>query len=278
MSDSWCVLMASRRGLATAGCHGVASQKSQPDALAGALRRAASVTAREHIAVVITGNPERSSENPLEEVPTDNLFVEPMDRGTGLEVLFALAHLQSRVSPLSCVLFLPTDHVVENETAMTRALAGMIEWIAREPRPVYLLGAVPRGPHERMGYIVPWHDTMHMPTSVYEFVEGPCIQDARKLIHAGGLWNTFIFGGTFQSLMKLFSPEFDTTIASLRATLRDDVALVRMYHRLTAVDFSRAVLAAHTDQLHVLRLPHCGWRPFEPPNLDEHLRAETARW
>jgi mannose-1-phosphate guanylyltransferase len=80
--------------------------------------------------------------------------------------------------------------------------------------PIYLLGAVPQGPHDQLGYIVPWHDTMLMPTGVYEFVERPDVRHARKLINAGGLWNTFIFGGNVPSLIKLFRPRFDAAIAS----------------------------------------------------------------
>jgi mannose-1-phosphate guanylyltransferase len=156
----------------------------------------------------------------------------------------------------------------------------MIQWIIREPRPVYLLGAVPQGPHDQLGYIVPWHDAMQMPTSVYEFVERPDVDRARKLINAGGLWNTFIFGGTLISLIELFPPGFDTAIADLRAALKTDPdqpdALLHIYDRLTTVDFSRNVLMAQTDHLHVLRLPSCGWWPLKSPMLNRQLRPAAS--
>ena len=47
-----------------------------------------------------------------------------------------------------------------------------------------------------LGYIVPWYDALHMASGVYEFVEEQDVREARKLINAGGLWNTFIFGFT----------------------------------------------------------------------------------
>jgi mannose-1-phosphate guanylyltransferase len=137
-----------------------------------------------------------------------------------------------------------------------------------EPGPVYLLGAVPQGPHDQLGYIVPWHDAMLMPTGVYEFVERPDVHRARKLINVGGLWNTFIFGGSLGSLIQLFRPRFDATIAELRAALGSDpiaLDLVRVYDNLTTVDFSQDLLARQTDNLKVLRLLRCGWWPLKPP-------------
>jgi mannose-1-phosphate guanylyltransferase len=285
--ESWCVLLASRQGLQRPAmtARGGSAAQSQPthikrEQLTVALGRAASVASCDQIAAVIAAHPECWREGSLKDLDTRNLFVQPRDQGTAYEVLFALLQLENRISPAMPVLFLPADHVVNNEEVMTRSLMSMVEWISNEPRPVYLLGAVPQGPHDQLGYIVPWHDTMHMPTSVYEFVERPDVQRARKLINAGGLWNTFIFGGAFSSLIKLFSPGFDATIATLRSALQSDPkepdALIRIYDRLTSVDFSQDVLATQTDSLHVLRLPRCGWWPLKSPNLNRPLRPVAA--
>jgi hypothetical protein len=94
------------------------------------------------------------------------------------------------------------------------------------------------------------------------------------LINAGGLWNTFIFGGSFASLMRLFPPRFDAIVGALRAALQSDhieVDLVRQYDRLTPVDFSQDLLARQTDQLRVLRLLRCGWWPLKSPTLNRSL-------
>jgi mannose-1-phosphate guanylyltransferase len=115
-----------------------------------------------------------------------------------------------------------------------------------------------------------------MPTGVYEFVEKPDIHRARRLINAGGLWNTFIFGGSFASLLGLFSPRFAATISDLRAALQsDDIErdLIRLYDRLTPVDFSQDLLARQTDQLRVLRLLRCGWWPLKSPTLNRSLHS-----
>jgi mannose-1-phosphate guanylyltransferase len=185
-------------------------------------------------------------------------------------VLLALLLLEERISPATAVLFLPADHTVNDEEVMTNSLMNMAEWMADEPRPVYLLGAVPQGPHDQLGYIVPWHDTMLMPTAVYKFVEGPDRNRARQLINDGGLWNTFIFGGNVASMLALFRPRFGATIAALREALRSEHAerdLARTYDRLTPIDFSRDLLAKQANNLNVLRLLRCGWWPLKLPTL-----------
>ena len=204
----------------------------------------------------------------MRELGIRNLFVQPKHQGTAYEVLLALLMLENRISPSTAVLFLPADYVVNDEVVMTNSLVSMVEWIVDEPGPVYLLGAVPQGPHDQLGYIVPWHDVMLMPTGVYEFVERPDVHRARKLINAGGLWNTFIFGGSVASLLQLFRPRFDAAIADLRAALGSDhiaLELVRAYDSLTPVDFSQDLLARQTDNLKVLRLLRCGWWPLKSP-------------
>jgi mannose-1-phosphate guanylyltransferase len=274
VTEPWCVLLASREdpqrpGMTAQG--GSAAQRPvlyDLDPLATALHRATAVTSLEQIAAVISASADHWRQGSLSELGIRNLFVQPRHQGTAYEVLLALLMLENRISPSTAVFFLPADCVVTDEVAMTNSLASMAEWIVDDPGPVYLLGAVPQGPHDQLGYIVPWCDVMLMPTGVYEFVERPDVPRARKLINAGGLWNTFIFGGSLISLIQLFRPRFDATIADLRAALRSDhiaLDLVRVYNNLTSVDFSQDLLARQTDNLKVLPLLRCGWWPIKPP-------------
>ena len=275
VTEPWCVLLASRedpqRPKMPAQAHGAAQRPvlNNRDPLTTALRHATAVTSPDQIAAVIAGPADHWRQGALSELGVRNLFVQPKHQGTAHEVLLALLMLENRISPSTPVLFLPADCIVNDEVVMTNSLSSMAEWIVEEPGPVYLLGAVPEGPHDQLGYIVPWHDVMLMPTGVCEFIERPDVHRARKLINAGGLWNTFIFGGRLASLVQLFRPRFDATIAALRAALRsDDIALdlVRTYNNLTSVDFSQELLARQTDNLKVLRLLRCGWWPLKPPS------------
>jgi len=285
VAEPWCVLLASRedpwRPSLTAPGPSAPHQPAlhRRDPLFATLRRAATLTSLDRIAAIIAAPADHQRRNTLKGLGIRNLFVQPKHQGTAYEVLLALLMLETRVAPETAVLFLPADHIVNDEEVMTNSLMTMAEWIVDDPEPVYLLGAVPQGPHDQLGYIVPWHDTMLMPTDVYEFVERPDVDRARKLIGAGGLWNTFIFGGSVASLIELYSPRFDAEIAGLRAALRStsiDLDLVRSYDRLTPVDFSRDVLAKQTDNLKVLRLLRCGWWPLKSPTLNLGLLNGSA--
>jgi len=248
----------------------MAAQLTKSDPLTATLRRAARVSSSERIAAVLAAPTEHWRESSLTELDAQNLFVQPQHRGTAHEVLFALLMLESRLSAAATLLFLPVDHIVDDEHVMTNSLAAMTDWIAEEPETVHLLGAVPQGPHDQLGYIVPWHDSMQTPSGVYEFVERPDVSQARQLISAGGLWNTFIFGGTVAALIKLFSPRFAATMAALREALQSgspELELARTYHRLTSSDFSQELLARRIDSLKVLRLSQCGWWPLKSPTL-----------
>jgi mannose-1-phosphate guanylyltransferase len=274
VTEPWGVILAGRAD----SLRNAARQPTQikRDPLAATLRRAVSVTSLDRIAAVIAAPTVPWRQSPLKELPTRNLFVQPRHQGTAYEVLLGLLFLESRVSSATPVFFLPADHVVDDEEVMTNALATMIEWIAEDPGPVYLLGALPQGPHDQLGYIIPWHDAILMPTGVYEFVERPDVHRARKLINAGGLWNTFIFGGCIASLIRLFPPKFDATIAEFRSVLQSDhmeLDLARLYDRLAPVDFSQDLLVRQTDQLRVLRLLRCGWWPLKAPTLNNPLQS-----
>jgi mannose-1-phosphate guanylyltransferase len=273
VTEPWCVLLASRDDARRSAATQERGGTQEPiwkkrDPLTATLRRAAAVTSLDRIAAVIAAPADDSRQTSLSELGIRNLFVQPNHQGTAYEVLVALLMLESRISPSTAVLFLPADYVVNDEEVMTNSLMSMVEWIVDEPGSVYLLGAVPQGPHDQLGYIVPWHDAMLMPTGVYEFVERPDVHRARQLINAGGLWNTFIFGGNVASLLRLFRPRFDAAIADFRAAIGSDsigLHLARAYDRLEPVDFSRDLLARGTDNLKVLRLLRCGWWPLKSP-------------
>jgi mannose-1-phosphate guanylyltransferase len=235
------------------------------------MRRARSVASLDKIAVIAT--PTRGVQgNDAAIVRPANYFVQPADRGTAYEILLTLMHLETRVSRATPVLFLPSDHVVSDEEVFTRSLKEMLSWIGEDSKPVYLLGASPEGPHDRLGYIVPWYDAINTAAGVYDFVEEPDVRHARKLIHAGGLWNTFIFGSSLGSLIDLFPEKYVPAMRLMRAALKAGMAgdassseLANVYAGLASKDFSQDILANRKDHLNVLRMPRCGWWPLIAP-------------
>jgi mannose-1-phosphate guanylyltransferase len=287
-SGVWCVVLASREvapGLPERTGDRI-EQAASPslitrDPLDDAIRRAQSVSSKPAVCAVVSARGELRRQDALSQIPSGNIFVQPHHHGTAYEVLLALVGIGARLSPETPVIFLPSDHVVSDEDVMAASLSGMAYWMVKDSSKVYLLGAVPEGPHDQLGYIVPWYDAMHMASGVYEFVEQPDMRQARKLINAGGLWNTFIFGGTWSSLLALFQPGFGAAIRALRAAIDantgvfDSGALRSVYDRLRPADFSREVLVPQTDRLCVLRMPRCGWWPLKAPTRRYRSRNQS---
>lgn len=280
-SDVWCVVLASREiapGFPERAPDRTSSSLITRNPLTGAIRRAHSLSSKATVGAVVSARGDFGRQDAILELPTENVFVQPDHLGTAYEVLLALLGVGERIAPETRIIFLPSDHVVSDEAVMTSSLSGMAYWMGRDPGKVYLLGAVPEGPHDQLGYIVPWYDAMHMASGVYEFVEEPDMRQARKLINAGGLWNTFIFGGTWSSLLALYQPRFDAVIRNLREALDantgvfDMGALRSIYDRLTPADFSRDLLVPQIHRLSVLRMPRCGWWPLKAPTRRSRLR------
>lgn len=104
------------------------------------------------------------------------------------------------------------------------------------------------------------------------FAEKPSAEQARELIRAGALWNTFILASSVRALLGLFEGQFAATAKAMRQALElaqseliGCVALELLYAELESRDFSCDVLEHHEHILQVLRMPSCGWTDFGTP-------------
>ena len=235
------------------------------------LERASRMTSQGRVATVIVGERDAAARDKVARLSDGHLITQPEYRGTAFEVLLALLWLEQLREKAGAVVFLPCNHLVNDETAMTASLCDLVEWIITDSSHVYLLGAYPQDAVGAFGYIVPWNDSWQVPASVYEFVESPDTRQAQKLMNAGALLNTFIFGGTVSTMLSMFSERFGQLIPRLRAALRaqlmnpaDEDRLKGLYSQLADVDFSMDLLTTQTDRLKVLRMANCGWRPANP--------------
>jgi NDP-sugar pyrophosphorylase family protein len=202
-------------------------------------------------------------------LPTGNIVVQPRNQGTGAAVLQALVTIRSR-DPQATLLVLPSDHGIEDEHVLRRTMFAMLDEARQSPEHLVLLGATPTSAETSYGWIVPNPGPFGRSSTVARFVEKPDASQARELLLAGALWNTFIFAGTAHALALLYS--------ACRRRLRDEPP---------ALDFSRHLLSAATDRLRVLVLPRCGWTDLGTPermhrwmkrNVPEPTEANDARW
>ena len=253
--------------------------------LGEALARAQTVTAVEHMCVVVAQQHRQFWSGPLAHLPHDNVIVQPENRGTAIGILLALLHIMER-DPEARILLLPSDHYVGEERVLARSLVGAIEHLKACRNEVILLGIEPEGVDPELGYIVPGGVVGGMLRTVDRFVEKPAPEVARQLIMAGALWNAFIVAARAPALLAMFMMRIPEIVSDLGAAVAHDsidpgspIAAAHVYRRLPVLDFSRDIAAGNERMLRALRVPACTWSDLGTPVRVAHtlalMRART---
>lgn len=237
------------------------SLRGGPSLLNEALRRAESLAPRRRICAVVAAQHERWWREPLSVLPLSNVLVQPENRGTALGILFALLHILEH-DDLARVLILPADHHVNDEPALSTAMAQAVVHVRKEPAAVVLLGMAPEEPDPELGYILPALGGDDRFAPVARFIEKPTAAEARTLLSRGALWNSFIVAAHAPTLLGMISRYDPALVAQMRTairTARAHAALASLYPTLPGVDFCRQILQGRELLLRVLRVPACGW-------------------
>ncbi len=195
----------------------------------------------------------------LPDLDPSRFLGEPMRRDTGMAALTA-AHAIALDYPDAVLAILPADHIMRDETAFTAAAVEAVG-LATDGDGICLLGAVPTGPRQEFGYIVP-EGLDEGPRPVDRFVEKPDVTLATELVEAGALWNMGVFIGDVRSLIataEIVAPALHASARDGAKALRagDSRALAAIYEAAVRQPFDRAVLEHATD----LRVVPCdaGW-------------------
>ncbi|MGH2570622.1 MAG: sugar phosphate nucleotidyltransferase, partial [bacterium] len=183
-----------------------------------ALERAGRLVPPERIVVVVAAKHDRWWREELAEVPLANIVVQPRNRGTGAGILLALLHVSAR-DPDATVVCLPSDHHVERESILERALRRSERSVAASPENVVLLGFRADEPDPEYGWIVPGeHDGTTW--AVERFHEKPDLFTAERLVAAGALVNAFLFVARAPALLALFETAVPQLLDAFRAIRR----------------------------------------------------------
>ena len=247
------------------------SFNSNRSLLAHAISRARCLTPESRTLVVVAADHRRWWQRGLADIPPSNIIVQPCNRGTACGVLLPLMTVLSR-DPDATVLVTPSDHFVQDEEVLIRAMQRAAISAQHQHRELVLLGMQPESPETSYGWITPspsQEDGLYQATT---FVEKPDQPTAHQLIQAGSLWNSFIFAAPAIRLLDHFRatlPEI-TSLFTLCAVPRNATtgggSLRWLYDRVPASDFSRHVLeAARATGLRVLPVPPCGWTDLGTP-------------
>ncbi|MCP3982144.1 MAG: hypothetical protein GY716_22790 [bacterium] len=206
----------------------------------------------------------------LVQLPPRNVIVQPENRGTAAGVLLPLLEVQRR-DPRGRVVLLPSDHWVEREDVLADAIDSAFESLQHDPERILLVGISPGGPEPGYGWIVPGA-ARNLPGGAFlhtvdAFVEKPDAATADRLMHQGGLWNSFVIVATAPALIRLYARRLPQLLALMTVALdkRSGLGLTDLYATLDNRDFSRELMQGSEEFLGVVNVPPCGWTDLGTP-------------
>jgi mannose-1-phosphate guanylyltransferase len=237
-------------------------------------RRAARLIAPARTLFVVTRVHEPYYDPALADASSDTVVVQPSNRGTAPAVLYALLRLRA-VAPADAVVLLPSDHYVSDDDALMARVEGALDIVRARPESVVLLGIEPDRPETEYGWIEPaevipgrWAWPVYR---VRRFWEKPPVEDARRLMRRGSLWNSFVVvanPAALEALIRGARPALGTAFVPLAArvgTAWEADAASGVYTRLAPADLSREVLQRHPEHLAVLPVSGLGWNDLGDP-------------
>ncbi len=171
----------------------------------------------------------------------DRIILEPMGRNTAAPAAIA-SLVVGKTDPDGLILLLPSDHLITDEAAFTRAIAAGVP--AAEAGAVVTFGIRPSEPNTGYGYI---HlDAGHLEAdgaetearAVRAFVEKPDRATAESYLADGNyVWNAGIFLFSAKSMLEAFEKHAPQVLAGARAAL-DTASADLDFLRLDATSFA----------------------------------------
>jgi mannose-1-phosphate guanylyltransferase len=234
----------------------------------------------ERTVLVLTRRHERFYAPLLPGTSPGSLVVQPENRGTAPAILYGLFRIAD-TDPMGSVAIVPSDHFVSDDAVFMAHVRAAWEAVARRPDLVILLGVEPDAPEPDYGWIEPG-EPLPLPGlhRVRRFREKPSAPLARRLMEAGGLWNSFVTVARVPALLSLVRRELAhiyTAFEPLRDALgRPDEpdAAAEAYARISSTDFSHSVLGRGCPSLAVRPVRDVRWSDWGRP---ERVLATLVR-
>ncbi|MGD9630629.1 MAG: hypothetical protein AB7V18_15435 [Pyrinomonadaceae bacterium] len=197
----------------------------------------------------------------LDDVPDENIIVEPQDDGTIFAMLYSLLRLREK-DPFATVVFLPADLSTPDEDGFLSGVRDAIDAVSLVPK-LTLLGVEPATPDTDREWIepdlsVPIHNSLNL-WRVLGFKDRVSRQEANELFDRGGLWNSNVVVGTIPTFLRKIRRAkpliYDAFVAAAPriGTSAEFAAIRRVYYEnYTESDFSREILPYTTDKIAVV--------------------------
>lgn len=243
--------------------------------LASAIHSAEQVASRARTLAVVSAEHGRWWQTCVSGLSSDNVIVQPRNRGTAPGILLPLLEILDR-DPEADVVVFAADHDLADENALRRGIRQALPGLRKSVNGVVLLGVGADDAHPDQGYILPSRSAHDGTYRVRRFAEKPQCSVARRLIAAGALLNSHIIVARASRLLELFVQQCPVITRVLMDARQDSLAdsgwsLETAYRVIPTIDFSRQILVGAESMLRVVRLSRCNWRDLGTPE-------RSAKW
>ena len=256
--------------------------------LAATLARARALAPPERTLAIVAEAHRKWWESELRAHPSQNVVVQPQNRGTGPGLLLPLLHVLARDSS-AVVVMLPSDHHVAREDVLLDAVGDAARLASSDASSVFLLGIVPDAPETEYGWIVPSSRPSRSGSRrIRAFVEKPDRDAAIAAMRDGASWSSFIMVGKVGAFVELYSECAPALLRGVLAAWRPSSpeavvepwdALRSIYDGMMPLDFSKDILQRESvrDALRLVQVPPCGWTDLgTPARLSQWLHARAT--
>ncbi len=236
------------------------------------LQRAGSVAQDDSLCVIVAREHRRWWRPEVTGLRPDNVFVQPLNRGTGIGILMPLLHIAER-DPEARVVILPADHHVGDEDVLREGLQRALSLVQTGAYRTMLLGVEPTNRDHDLGLLVTEGRDDGRGAPLRRMVEKPPWEVAERLFSQSALWNTFILVSEAAALLHLIRLRHPLAVEILEIAHRHDQAsglgspaVDDIYRLLPSIDFSADVVAGQESRVGVVRVPPCGWSDLGTPD------------
>jgi len=200
-------------------------------------------------------------------LPGGNLIVQPRNRGNTIAILYSLLHVLA-CDPQARVVILPADPHGRDEPVLRREMLRALRAVEAEPQYPVLLGMQPGACDPEPGCSLSEAREATGGRAGTRLGEPSVAGAAGELASPDGPWNMFILAARAAALVELFMPRHASLVMEMQVTLARNLAcgspaagwpaIVDLYERLPALDFSRDLLEGREGALRVQRVPTRG--------------------
>jgi mannose-1-phosphate guanylyltransferase len=214
--------------------------------------------------------------------PQGKVIWQPINRDTAAGIFLGVSYVRAH-DPQATVLIFPSYHFVYPEGPFLEVVSRLARAATNLQDCVLLLGASPDSPEPEYGWIQPgahlgWIGRSRI-RKARKFLEKPDLEECKRAMQSGALWNTMVIATKLKTLWKLGLSRFPEmmhlleTYAESIGGPREEQVLDKIYQDMPSHNFSAHLLQEFPECLAVMELRDVVWSDWgKPERITETLR------